>query len=698
MRSRTLILLLCAAALVIGLTDAGAAQSPVRADRMGVAHIAHPSMRDPSERYASAVLIGAGWHRFPVYWSDIERTPGVRVWDSFDRIVTNDVRHGLQTNLILLNVPDHARFPGNIGAVFAPVFADGTDSPAPGKPLNPNNLWGTFVAEAVRRYMPGGDLARRMGWSGGQGVRVWEAWNEPDLAMFWGGTPEEYARLLKVTYLTARHVDPEARVMTAGFAYADPSRGDWLARILDIYAADPAAPAHNWYMDMVALHTYVDPYRTALLARQTRALLARYGLTRPIWFNETGVPVWDDYPGETWTAGMPGARWNRRTMRGQAHYVIQSTVMGWAEGADVMMVHQLYDDCAASPVGTDFPPHNGGLCTGALNLCSGEAFGLFRNPRTADCFRQHPQPGTPRPAAAAYYRLASIFGGRAFALAGGMSLPGGGRAYVFHAAPPLTGLPYDPARIGRDAALALGSGATERIWVLWNSGSRPIEIGLPAVGATARLVTLANDARLAPQDGRYTFSLPPVDPAAYPGISGGELANIDGEPHIVIESALPGWSGGETLLYADGTPRSPLTNPIGTPTPIPPTPIPSITPTFTYFDFTPTPPAPTAAPTLDPALDTAPPIPRMTLLPDSSPPRFTVSWDADDASGIAEFVVWVRIDGGYWQPWLSTAERSAVYEGAPGQRIAFALWARDLAGNWSSNLELTPMATTTISG
>ncbi|MDZ4770966.1 MAG: hypothetical protein SGJ24_17710 [Chloroflexota bacterium] len=681
-----------------------AADGYLRASRLGLTHIAHPSMSDPAvlaERYGNALLIGAGWHRFPVYWSDIERERGRRVWDSFDRIVVNDIQAGLKTDLILLNVPEWARASGNIANVFAPVFADGTDSPAPGKPLNPNNLWSDWTADAVRRYMPGGTLARQLGWAPDQGVLVWEAWNEPDLAMFWGGSIDEYARLLKVTYLTVHSVDPNARVMTAGFAYADPARGDWLAATLAIYAADLSAPASNWFMDIVALHTYVDPYRSPMLVEDARATLARYGLERPIWLNETGVPTWDDYPGETWTLGSPGARIYRRTMRQQAHYVIQSTVMAWAAGADVVMVHQLYDDCAASPPGTTFPPHRGELCTGALNLCSGEAFGMFRNTRAADCFTQHPQPGTARPAAAAYYRLASIFGGRAFAPVGTINLDGRGRAIAFHAASPLTGTPYDPAQIARHAALALFGTIETRIWVLWNSGGGDLDVAIPAVGTSARLYTLTDDYALSPVDGVYAFTVPPVDPAAYPPVSAAELARVDGEPYILVESVAPGWTSGVPSLRLEGVgDLNPSNAPLDpTPTAIvtvsPPSDLPSATPA--YFVSTPnaaisTPPPPT----LDPALDRDPPIPRMNALPPTSPAAIALAWAADEASGIAEYIVWVRIDGGDWLPWSSTLDTTAIYPGEPGHRYEFALWARDLAGNWSRNIELSPMTATQV--
>ncbi|MBL8132636.1 MAG: hypothetical protein JNL42_12325 [Anaerolineae bacterium] len=667
----------------------------LRAARLGVAHITHPSIEDPSERYGNALLIGAGWHRYPIYWSDIERPNGERVWDSFDRMVREDVHYGLKTDMILLNAPAHRRDGGSIANLFAPVFADGTDTPAPGKALNPANYWGSFVAEAVRRYMPGGILARLEGWSGDQGVRVWEAWNEPDLTMFWQGSAVEYARLLKVTYLTARQVDPGARVMTSGFAYQFPESDNWLKKVLDVYAADPEAPANSWYMDMVALHTYVDPYRSARVVNVAQEALARRGLERPIWLNETGVPVWDDYPGETWTLGLPGARQYRRTMREQAQYVIQSTTMGWAAGADVIFVHQLYDDCAASPVGTTFPPHNGELCFGLgedeQNLCTGEAFGLFRNTRGAECFNQHPQAGTARPAASAYYRLASIFGNISFAYVGQVELNGWGRALVFDAAAPLTGVAYDPARIGLNDAQALFGSVSQRIWVMWNWSTVDYDLEIPAAGSSARLYTLTDDYRLGPENGIYTITLPKVRESDYPPFTSTELELIDGEPYILVEQAAPGWLPGEPMVNMRGVGL--LT--ASTPAPEPTDDAVEATEQVENAAGIPT-PIPTSPPTLDPALDTTPPVPRMAALPPVSPARFLLAWTAEDDSGIAEYVVWVRVDGGEWQPWMQTRDEFAAFTGSAGVFYEFALWAVDLAGNWSTNIDLSPMTSTRV--
>ncbi|MCC6803426.1 MAG: hypothetical protein IT319_11110, partial [Anaerolineae bacterium] len=52
--------------------------------------------------------------------------------------------------------------------------------------------------------------------------------------------------------------------------------------------------------------------------------------------------------------------------------------------------------------------------------------------------------------------------------------------------------------------------------------------------------------------------------------------------------------------------------------------------------------------------------------------------------------------GGTWEKWLETSAVQADYAGASGSTYEFALWAVDLAGNWSENIDLVPQAVTTV--
>jgi hypothetical protein len=133
----------------------------------------------------------------------------------------------------------------------------------------------------------------------------------------------------------------------------------------------PAKPI-TWYMDQVAVHNYTYARRSGLVVNRIETELAKHGLSRSVWLNESGVPVWDDYPGPVWTASNPAEHRYRATMQQQANFWVASTVLAWASGADVVFYHQLYDDCGNQPGGTNFPPHNGELCANGA-VCAGDA-------------------------------------------------------------------------------------------------------------------------------------------------------------------------------------------------------------------------------------------------------------------------------------------------------------------------------------
>lgn len=632
---------LVCAALLCGLSASPLSAQPayIRASRLGITFISSLDHPANDVRYQRALLLGPYWNRWPLYWDRVETSAGSFNWSGYDRLVSQDIQHGLQINAILLGRPAFYAQGGSIQGLNSAVFSDGSDTPAPGKPPNPANLWSVFVYNSVMRYKPGGLLAQQQGWPTGTGITVWEAWNEPDLTLFWSGGVEQYARLLKVTYLAAHAADPNARVMFGGLAYGNPDADDWLAKVLAIIATDPTRTAYNWFMDMVGVHNYSYARRSGLVVARIEENLTRYNLTRPVWLNESGVPVWDDYPGPIWAASDPTSRRFRSTMQQQANFVVTSTVLAWAAGAETVFFHQLYDDCGNQAGGSNFAPHNGDLC--AVNpVCAGDAFGLYRNDRGEACFNQHPLPGSPRPAAGAFYRLAQIFG----------ALPFG-----------------NPDVESRDGATIVSfdrPASGERIVVMWNRTLGRINLDLTAFGAEGQLYDIGNeDYSITPTDGKYTIGLEPAKPDDLPGLPAGEVSGIPGAPLILIEKVNP------ALLVTS----APLVITPGAVTATQP-----------------------ARPTTDPALDTTPPTATVLPLAVVSPQTFTVAWSGEDDSDIERYLIWVRINDGQWQPWMETTDTQGEYSGEKGSTYEFAAWAVDLAGNWSLNTELTAQTVTVV--
>lgn len=377
-------------------------------------------------RYDNGKATGATWNRWPFYWYDIEQADNVFSWAYQDVAVANDLAQGFQLNAILLGTPTFYTttsakestllprpVPGrplSIDVVqaatpqglYQPVFSDNTDILGAGKQINSANRWARFVYTAVSRYKPGGELALANNWPAGQGVTHWEMWNEPDLNSFWDGTTADYARLLKVGYLAAKLADPGAQIIFGGLAN-ESTNLSFYSDVMTIYDADANAQTYNYYHDIFATHNYLYAWRSWFQVWRASNTLAARNLDKPIWLNESGVSVWDDYPGPVCEPTSP----YRASMSEQADFIIQSAFYATYAGADNIFFFQLYDDCGNQPGGTNFTPVTS--CTGDPLLDpGGDAFGLFRNvsnPSVSGCYWEHPHGGTPRPGFIAFQLL-----------------------------------------------------------------------------------------------------------------------------------------------------------------------------------------------------------------------------------------------------------------------------------------------------
>ena len=520
------------------------------------------------QQYANGQLTGAAWNRWPLYWFNIEQSPGAFNWATQDATVLADIDHGFNLNAILLGTPgfykpdDTARAsrvprprPGELSldaperatplGLFEPTFSDGSDTLASGKAPNPANKWAVFVTAAVNRYKPGGVLAQANGWPAGVGVTHWEMWNEPDLNIFWDASKEDYARLLKVGYLAARAADPGAVVLFAGLANSYEDGGtkfDYYRQILTILAADPAAAENGFYHDILATHSYFHAWKSWYHVYRARGAMRSFGFEKPIWLNESGVPAWDDYPGPVWDSQSA----LRATTEEQADYIIQSAMYALFAGADGIFHFQLYDGCGNQPAGTDFPPHNGELCDDKGQYqgkpCAGDANGLFRNPTDMLCFTQHPQPGTARPNLAAYQVLTTY-------------LANVTPYWRMREGEPKVCPMEDPYHGPNEPAIALvqpqewiafyRSATSERIIGLWTLCNRQETAIIDATSPDGRAMLVYADGRTQPiaaVQGHYTIALPPAtNRNPFPGANPpNALFPIGGSPVLLIEKDYRG--------------------------------------------------------------------------------------------------------------------------------------------------------------
>ncbi|MCZ7574093.1 MAG: hypothetical protein M5U01_36545 [Ardenticatenaceae bacterium] len=483
--------------------------APIGRTQFGLVFVNSAENLRSDARIQRGVEAGAQLDRFPLYWNHIERNTGQFDWSRQDAALRANERKGLGTLAILLGTPSQYYPPGfhlqgqvtmppigggplraGVGelrgqgtcdapgpppprGLNAPIFADGSDRPAPGKAVNPDNPWARFVWQAVERYRPGGSAALH--------VRAWEIWNEPDLCQFWFGTAQEYARLLKVAYLIIKQSDPQATVVWGGLAHFQ--QPQFLTTLVGTLQSDPLAAEFGGFFDAAASHHYSTATHGYNYTRRIRDTLAGTPwANKPIWITESGVPICDDYP------GPPCPSPYRANPEEQAAYIWQNVAYTRLAGGGPIFHFQLHDDC-----GNVVAPN------------SPDGFGLVKNEPASYC---SPSNAEPRPAYTAF-QLATRFFAETEVLWADIQ-DGKVRRVAF----------YHPD-------------SKERRLLVWAIDGDDAVARVPATGAPAlRLALDGRTAELTPTGGEYQIPVPHATNRNQPGSS---TYTIGGKPYLLIE-------------------------------------------------------------------------------------------------------------------------------------------------------------------
>jgi len=299
-----------------------------------------PSAASPDYRFGvieaytapwAASELGAGWTRVTFRWNEIQ-PDGPDQWNLpiTDEQLALELSQGRQVVGLLVNAPGWATDLGRGVGVPQGLYLGHTD---------PENLWCSFVRALVARY------AGR--------IDHWIVWNEPDVwdtyHQSWGGSVEDFAQLLRVSYGVIHETNPDAVVHLAGITHwwdANYGRELFLRRLLQVLTADGQAAQHNHYFDVATLHVYFQPENVYDLTAFYLNLMRDFGLNKPIWIIETNAAPSED---PAWP--VPGAQF-RVTLEDQAAFIIQSMALGIAAGAERIGVYKMADtqtDLAANP-------------------------------------------------------------------------------------------------------------------------------------------------------------------------------------------------------------------------------------------------------------------------------------------------------------------------------------------------------------
>jgi hypothetical protein len=153
-------------------------------------------------------------------------------------------------------------------------------------------------------------------------VAHWEILNEPDSAIAFDGTPEQYAHMLRAAYDAIGARVPEAHVAMGGVA--TPEDPAWIERVL---ATPGAGAAHAFDIANVHLRGHERSLPGRLVA--WRELLRRHGFAGPVWVTEHGYPADPAYQGDRAFRGGEAA---------QAAFLTESVLSLAEAGADEVFV------------------------------------------------------------------------------------------------------------------------------------------------------------------------------------------------------------------------------------------------------------------------------------------------------------------------------------------------------------------------
>lgn len=207
-------------------------------------------------------------------WREIEPTQNQFHWEATDQIVAGATYYDLD---LIVRLDQHPAWASEVDTSLNAPPDDLTD-------------YEQYVQRVVERYQ-------------GQ-IKAYILWNEPNLAIEWGGQqPDaaEFTELLRVGYKAVKTIDAEAVVVAAGLAPTnsyDHTATDERIFLRQMYEAGAAA-----YFDVLAAHSYSfgqpptasaqDDYHPAFnRLAELRSIMETHGdKHKPVWITEMGWTI-----------------------------------------------------------------------------------------------------------------------------------------------------------------------------------------------------------------------------------------------------------------------------------------------------------------------------------------------------------------------------------------------------------------------
>jgi Glycosyl hydrolase catalytic core len=254
-------------------------------------------------------------------WQDLEKARGLREkYPALDWLVLFGYGAAWAQDPKFVNYPGDPAAGGEKGVNIMPAES-------------PNNLYGNYVYETVRRYK---DV-----------MHCYESWNEPDLPghAFFKGNGKDFFPYQRACYLAAKKADPTCTVLFAGQTFANvegymhahglkpptiaPAAASFFEEYLQECVKDPNARANNYYFDVMNQHSYSRATDLFDYVDVDRKLMDTYlHVQKPVWITEYGFPV------------APGSAWGG-TEDEYCDYLLQAFAWGKLSGVERFFQFQL---------------------------------------------------------------------------------------------------------------------------------------------------------------------------------------------------------------------------------------------------------------------------------------------------------------------------------------------------------------------
>ncbi len=212
----------------------------------------------------AATMVGAESLRGGSDWRNLQPQPNEWKWAGEDEVVALAAKYGAQVQYLVA----YGGAPWTKSPETLQLIQEKKDEKQQWRYPPRLDAWRNWTRTLAQRYK-------------GK-IRYYEIWNEPDI-QFFKGTAEQYFELLKAAYEEIKAVDPNAIVMTGGFASLD--HGGHNRKLLELTLREGQP-----YFDLHAHHRHG---MFAQLQKQVDddliPLRQKFGVKEPLYFNETAV-------------------------------------------------------------------------------------------------------------------------------------------------------------------------------------------------------------------------------------------------------------------------------------------------------------------------------------------------------------------------------------------------------------------------